>query len=29
MIGKPEWFARRKYGGWGFGPRSGRAGSIR
>lgn len=22
MLGKPEWFARRKYTGWGFTPRS-------
>ncbi|MBW2975801.1 hypothetical protein KY366_08850 [Candidatus Woesearchaeota archaeon] len=22
MIGKPEWFERRKYGGWGFYPRT-------
>ncbi|MFH1770587.1 MAG: hypothetical protein ABH828_03445 [archaeon] len=22
MIGKPEWFARRKYGGWGICPRT-------
>ena len=22
MIGKPEWFQRRKYGGWGFHPRT-------
>ena len=22
MIGKPEWFARRKYGGWGIQPKT-------
>ena len=22
MIGKPEWFERRKYGGWGFHPKT-------
>lgn len=22
MIGKPEWFKRRKYGGWGFQPKT-------
>jgi FtsH-binding integral membrane protein len=22
MIGKPEWFQRRKYGGWGISPRT-------
>ena len=22
MIGKPEWFARRKYGGWGLTPKT-------
>jgi hypothetical protein len=22
MIGKPQWFARRKYTGWGFSPRT-------
>ncbi|MFO8015496.1 MAG: hypothetical protein R6U32_00165 [Candidatus Woesearchaeota archaeon] len=22
MIGKPEWFKRRKYGGWGISPRT-------
>ena len=22
MIGKPEWFGRRKYGGWGLNPRT-------
>jgi predicted Co/Zn/Cd cation transporter (cation efflux family) len=22
MIGKPEWFSRRKYGGWGFYPKT-------
>lgn len=22
MIGRPEWFARRKYGGWGLTPRT-------
>lgn len=22
MIGRPEWFARRKYGGWGYRPKT-------
>jgi len=22
MIGKPEWFTRRKYGGWGYAPKT-------
>lgn len=22
MLGKPEWFARRKYSGWGFSPKT-------